>query len=123
MTKKESNHKYKISEKGHLANKRYRIKHAKQIQLYLKNYYQKNKKSLNEKRMIYLKTISGKLSTQKNHLLHNPINNLKRLGFIMENCAICDFPYTEFHHPNSKLPFHIYFLCYNCHKEQHIKRR
>jgi hypothetical protein len=68
----------------------------------------------------YWKSNKGKKMNKKNRYLHRPLGYLKRYyGFIMENCAICNSPNTEFHHPNNNLPLHIYFLCRKHHLEQH----
>jgi len=52
--------------------------------------------------------------------LHHYINLFRQYhNFVMENCAICGSNKTECHHPNTKLPLHIYFLCRKHHLEQH----
>lgn len=52
---------------------------------------------------------------------HHPLNVFKQYhNFVIENCAICNSnKKIEMHHPNNKLPLHIYFLCRKHHLEQH----
>jgi hypothetical protein len=83
--------------------------------------YNKSKKGIIVRNR-YNNSERGLMLRKRADKLHFPINNLKERGLItMENCAICDYPYTEFHHPNKKLPLHIYFLCNYHHREQHGK--
>lgn len=82
--------------------------------IYQKNYQKKYRQSEHGKqiRKNYVKL-------KKINYLHNPIAYLKRHGLlIFENCAICDsHKKIECHHPNIKLPLHVYFLCKKCHRE------
>jgi len=102
---------------------------------YNKKYYNKNKNKYSDNYKKYRKTKTGKIARKRAmdkyrktdkykllQILHRQINNLKNQNnLIMENCAICNKLFTEFHHPNNKLPLHVYFLCKECHYEQHKK--
>jgi hypothetical protein len=85
-----------------------------------KKYYNENREILLKRTLKYQQSNIGKINRKKYNAIHNPINKLKNTGHvIMENCAICNSPNTEFHHPNNNLPLHIYFLCKECHDNQH----
>jgi len=107
-------------------------KHRKEKLEYQKN-YQLNNRRYKKYQDNYRKSEHGKLirhnarkkyrDSKNGHILHYQIDMLKRYGYlIMENCAICNNPKTECHHPNNKLPLHVYWLCKKHHVEQHYKK-
>lgn len=71
----------------------------------------------------YKKSKKYKLFRKKYNAFHHDLNTFKQYhNFVIENCAICNTNKNiEMHHPNPKMPLHIYFLCKIHHGEQHGK--
>lgn len=106
-TRQEINKKYVDSDNGKLVRRNYRnSKKGKLVHKIANKKWRKSK--------------SGVSYMERGHKLMDSIHYLKYYyNTPMENCAICNSPNTEFHHPNNKLPLHIYFLCKKHHGEQH----
>jgi hypothetical protein len=111
LTKRRINNaRYKKSVKGQIAEKKY-INSLK------------GKETHKRAVIKYINSEHGKIMRNKEEQLRAPLHNINwRHDLIMENCAICNSSKIELHHPNNKLPLHVYWLCKKHHVEQHYKR-